>query len=249
MNKLLIFTITILLGSSCVRKHEGEQKTSLLSNFISISDNEDKGVKEILSFYGGYCEYSLGASASASTETEKKKYFELKLTKSELIEELANKVEMVASNSAYLFYKNLTEEREKYDEIHVLIGFKDGDEMLFKYSTDDLEKIDKRIELVEKIVGLIKDKEFEAIRPYLNTELFDYSKDELISGINRVDSQFGKVTDGFMTYGFRIRTMDNGKQILHQSCVILRDVQNHEFSLDIDLNSDKEEIYLLQYKL
>lgn len=247
MNKLFIITVSILLCTSCVSKHAGEQKTSLLSNFISISDNEDKGVKEILDFYGGNCEYSLGASAS--TETGKKKYFELKLTKSELIEKLASKVELPASNVAYLFYKKLKVERKKYDEIHVLIGFKDGDEMLFKYATHDLEKIDRRIGFINKIVELIKNKDFESLRPFLSTDLFKYSKDELISGINKVDSQFGNVTDGFLTYGFKIRKLDNGKQILHQSGVVLRDVQNHEFSVDINLNSDKEEIYLLQYKL
>lgn len=47
----------------------------LVSSCASITDNEDKGVKDILGFYGGYCKYSIGIVAS--TSEGKKKYFEL----------------------------------------------------------------------------------------------------------------------------------------------------------------------------
>lgn len=38
------------------------------------------------------------------------------------------------------------------------------------------------------------------------------------------------------------------KEILHLSGALIRDKQNNEFSIDIDFNSDKDEIYQLQYK-
>ncbi len=55
-------------------------------SIVSISNNEDKGIKEVLDFYGGYCKYSIGASAS--TEDGTKKYFELELSKSDIIEKI-----------------------------------------------------------------------------------------------------------------------------------------------------------------
>ena len=54
--KKAVFVMGIigLLISGCAEKKKGEQKTTLLSNFVSITDNEDKGVKEVLRFYGGF---------------------------------------------------------------------------------------------------------------------------------------------------------------------------------------------------
>ena len=74
MHKIFMTVFGFLLLTSCAEKREGELKPGLLSNLVSISDNEDDGVKKVLSFYGGYYKYAIGASAS--TEQGKKKYFE-----------------------------------------------------------------------------------------------------------------------------------------------------------------------------
>jgi len=246
--------ISILIASalaitSCGNRHEGEQKPSLLSNALSITDNEDKGVKEILSFYGGYCKYSVGASAS--TETGKKKYFELELSKSDAIEERADVAQMPASNIAYLFYKNLNkEERANYDEIHTVLIFADGEKMTFEYPSKQLELVDQRMKIVYKVVGLIKEKNFEALRPMLNdTELVTYDKNELITNLTNVDPQFGNVTEGFRPFGFRINIAKDGTEVLHISGAIIRDKQSNEFSVDLDLNGKDDNIFILQYKL
>ena len=55
MNKLLIL-IYIFALTACVETKEGEIKPNLISNFVSITDNEDKGVKEVLEYYGRYHE-------------------------------------------------------------------------------------------------------------------------------------------------------------------------------------------------
>ena len=98
--KLTSLTLIVFLLFSCGKKHKGEKSTSLLSNFLSTTDNEDKGIKEIVNFYGGYCEYSIGTTISTDSGT--KKYFELKLTKSEVADKFANIPEFTASNIAYL---------------------------------------------------------------------------------------------------------------------------------------------------
>lgn len=198
---LIASTLTI---TSCDNRHEGEQKPTLLSNALSITDNEDKGIKEILDFYGGYCKYAIGASAS--TETGKKKYFELELSKSEVIEEKAKVAQMQASNIAYLFYKNLNkEERANYDEIHTVLIFADGEKMTFEYPFKQLELVNQKMKVVNKVVGLIKVKNFEALRPILNdTALVTYDKNELITNLVKVDPQFDNITEGFRPFGFRI---------------------------------------------
>ena len=105
MNRILSILICTFLITSCGNKRDGEQKTGLLSNFISITDNEDAGVKEILDFYGGQCKYAVGVSAS--TEDGKKKYFELEMSGSDAIEERLDKPKLPSSNIAYIFYKNV----------------------------------------------------------------------------------------------------------------------------------------------
>lgn len=247
MKKIGLSILVALTIASCGNRHEGEEKTSVLSNLISITDNEYKGVKEILDFYGGQCKYSIGASAS--TNEGSKKYFELEMSKSEEIEKYSQVVEMPASNVAYLFYKNLTEEKANYSEIHSVIIFNDGSKKTFKYPVDKLEIVNTKMTLVNKVIGLIKDKNFEAIKPMLNdTSFVRYNKNELINNITKIDPTFGTVKE-FMLYGFRFNKLENGKEILHYSGAIIRDKQSNEFSIDLDPNSTNDEIIILQYKL
>jgi hypothetical protein len=246
---LLILIVSTLTITSCGNRHEGEQKPTILSNVLSITDNEDKGVKEILDFYGGYCKYAIGVSAS--TETGKKKYFELELSKSDAIEERAKVAQMPASNIAYLFYKNLNqEERDNYDEIHTVLIFADGEKMTFEFPTKQLELVKQKMKVVDKIVDLIKEKNFEALRPLLNDTAFvTYDKNELITNLTNFDPQFGNVTEGFRPFGFRINKAKDGTEVLHISGAIIRDKQSNEFSVDLDLNGNDDNIFVLQYKL
>ena len=246
MNRILSILICTFLITSCGNKRDGEQKTGLLSNFISLTDNEGAGVKEILDFYGGQCKYAIGASAS--TKDGKKKYFELEMTKSEVLEENANRIEMPASNIAYLFYRNLKEEKENYDEIHSVIIFEDGTKKTFEYSTETLELVNERMTLVNHTVDLMTNKDYDSLKSILNAELFEFDKNEFITNIKKFEPQLGEIKE-FRPFGFRIREAKNGINLLHVSGALIREIQNNEFSVDMDLNSEKQELYLLQYKL
>jgi hypothetical protein len=245
----LILITTTLTITSCGNRHEGEQKPTLLSNALSISDNEDKGVKEILDFYGGYCKYAIGTSAS--TETGKQKYFELELSKSDAIEEQAEVAEMSASNIAYLFYRNLNkEESENYNEIHTVLIFADGEKMTFKFSTKQLELVKQRMKVVDKVVELIKDKKFEELKPMFKDQtLVSFDKNALVAKIKEVEAQLSNVTEGFRPYGFRINKAKDNIDVLHISGAIIREEQGNEFSVDLDLNGKEDNIFVLQYEL
>ena len=61
-----LFLLGLIFLTACGKRHDGEKKkTGLMSQFVGITDNEDKGVKEILKFYNGQCKYSIGPSTSA----------------------------------------------------------------------------------------------------------------------------------------------------------------------------------------
>ena len=246
--KLKLITLSVLVVFiSCAKKREGEEKTSLLSNLISITDNEDKGVKEVLEYYGGYCEYSIGATASSKDGTSK--FFELKMSKSDALEKYSNIIQMPASNIAYLFYSNLKDEKNRYDEIRTIILLKNGKEITFKFPTTQLKKVEKRIPIIKKIVSLIKEKKFQNIGEHLNDQsIIKYDKSQLITNIENIDSKFGQVID-FLPYGFRFDSTNDGHVILHVSGIVKRSIQSHEFSADFDLNSTKEELLKFDYKL
>lgn len=257
MNKLLLILIMSIVLTSCTQKHENNREKGHISNFINITDNEDNGIKEILNFFGGKCNYEVRTSISTNEGT--KKYFVLELSQSEVIEKQAAIAQMSASNIAYLFYKNLKTERNNYNEIHPILIFKDGQKMTFKYLTKQLQRVEKRMNLAYKIVSFLKNRQYDDIQTRLNNIVLRrttgktistaFNIDELIEKLKSVDLQLGNITEGFKPLGFRVYQINNDKEILHIAGIIIRDKQSNNFSIDVDLNSDSEEIYLLQYDL
>jgi len=248
MRKIFSAVIGFLFLTSCAEKHEGELKPGLFSNFVSITDNEDNGVKKILDFYGGYCKYAIGASAS--TDDGKKKYFELELSKSHGLEKQRATPELIASNVAYIFLSNLKEERKNYDEIHAVLIFADGKKETFEFPVQQLQLVENRMVVVNKIVAVIKEKNFEALRPILvENRLFAYDKNQLIANLKIVDPRFGNVTEGFRPFGFRINKTKYGAEIVHIAGAIIRDKQSNMLSVDLNLNGKDVKAYKLDYEL
>lgn len=235
---------------SCKNRQIGEKKTGLVSHFISITENENKGIKNVLAFYGGQCEY--GIQKIYSTDIGKQTNFWLKLSKSGYVDSSAKFAELPASNIAYIFFKNLEIEKKTYTQIQSELIFSDESSMKFSYTISDLEIVKSKIKIVDKIVSLIKNKEFENIKNYLNvdTSVFAYNKDLLINSIQKAESEseFGNAME-FVPYGFKFSRLNNGKEILHITGVIKREKQDHYFSVNLDPNSLQDEIYSLDYQL
>ena len=247
----LLFRLSLLFlifFSSCKPKHQGEKKTGLLSNLVSITENEDKGIKEIIEFYGGQCEY--GVQNKVYTNKDNETNFWLKFSKSASVDSLAKVAELPVSNIAYIFYKNLDKEKSSYNQIQSELIFGDGGTMKFSYTIAQLEKVKSKIQLVDEIVNLIKNKNFKDIKNYLivDTALFKYDKDILISNLQKADPEFGNASD-IIPYGFKFSKAENGQEILHISGLIKRDKQSNYFSINLDPNSLKKEVYSLDYQL
>lgn len=241
--KILLLILT-LLTISC-SKREGEQKTGLLSHLISITDNEDKGIKEILGFYGGECKYAVGVLKS--TNNEDKKYFKLELSKTPLLTKYADKVDYITSNLAIRFFKNLNqEERQNYTHIRGVVVFDNGQRIEHDYSRDQLALVEKKLGVVMKIFEIIKKKKFEDVEPFLNLEnVFTYEKKELIEGLKRVDPQFGEVQE-FRLFGFQFIEHEN-KELLDIAGMMVRDIQSNKFKVYLNPLSTKDEILSIEY--
>jgi hypothetical protein len=245
---LRLILLLSLFFSACKPKHQGENKTGLLSNLVDITDNEDKGIKEIIAFYGGQCEY--GIQKEVYTDKDNETNFWLKFSKSASVDSLEKAADLPGSNIAYIFYKNLDKEKNDYNNIQSELLFDNGQSMKFSYSISQLEKVKTKIQLVDKVVALIKSQKFNEIKSYLkvDTTLFKYNKDQLISNLQQAEPEFGNAKE-FIPYGFKFSKADNGKEILHISGLIVRDKKSNLFSVNLDPNSLQDDIYTLDYEL
>jgi hypothetical protein len=255
MNRLLLILTTCVLLTTCKGENEGKSHRGTISNLTDITENEHKGIQEILSFYGGECRYAVKYSISSSEG--KKKYFEIEVGKSELLEKLVDRAEIPASNIAYFFYSNLKSEQNNYDEIHTTIVFSNGSKKSYSCKISRLQLIEKRITFCLKIVQYLKNKQYDEIKKRLNNSFIGvsdqdstkpYNINKLISSMQSVDEQLGTI-QGFNLHGFYKNPTTSPVDILHVSGVLLRDTikNSHEFSIDINFTSDKEDIYLIQY--
>jgi len=214
------------------------------TNIISITKNEDKGIKDILDAYGGYCAYSIGVSYS--TNEGSGKFFELKLSKSKNMEQFSETPEVPATYMAYTFYKNLGSENKKYSSIHCVLMLDKKREYKAEYSTEQLALISEKMRVLYKVIDLIKAKNFSVLRPMLSDETYkNANKDTLLSNLQTIDDKFGKVK-GFTLAGFRYETL-NGFNVLHIIGLIERDKQTNQFSLSVDLKPNEDKIHYLDY--
>jgi len=215
------------------------------THILTLTNNEDKGIKDVLAFYGGYCKYSVGMSTS--TEDGTKKYFELEMSKCDVAEKYFTAApEFPAYGAIYTFYSDLKSESKNYDEIHGVLIFNNGRKYQYSLSRDTLELIAAKMKVFNEIVNLIKTKDFDGIRPLLNSDSYtDSAKTQLISNLKTIDSQFGNVKS-FLFYGFRIEKY-NDYNVLNILGGLLRDKQDSQLSLKIDMRPSEDKIHFLDY--
>jgi len=235
----------LLFSAGCLLKSKREDSELPLVKPL-ITKNEDKGVKEILKLYGGQCEYGIGFSTS--NDNGKIRYFWLKLSKSEIVEAYVNLPQFPASNVAYTFYKNLNEEKHMYDEIRSEIVFKNEPSSKLSYTFKQLEKVKIKLATFNKCAALIKEQKYDSLQLLLNpdTSVINYNKNEVINKIKEIDIMTGIIKETVF-YGFEFHHTENGSEILHLTGLMIREKQDHAFSIDLDPNSHKIEIYTLGY--
>jgi hypothetical protein len=252
--KLVIAALLLLGTAGCKAKHKGEQTTGFLSNFVNISEKEDKGIKEILAFYGGKCEYGYETKAEKGKDTEK--IFWIKLSNSNELDTLIGTPgfeaieELSGANIAYLFYKNIGNEKYNYTSIKTILVSKKIGQTEYLYSIAELDKVNRKMPLVNKIVDFIIQKQFAELgkKFTIDKQIIDINIDTMITKLQDAESIFGNAS-GFVLDGFRFITSNSGKRVLIFSGYILRDKQNNLFSIAVDPDTFNETIYNLDYTL
>lgn len=215
----------------------------------NISSSENKGLQAVVAHYGGSGHFFKGTTPAVANAPQKT-IFEVELSNSTLANDQAHLVDFTTSNMAYLFYKELTaEEKEKYDEIHSVVILSNGEKTTTKFPVADLDAVLKKMKVLDRIVALLKEKNYESLAPMINnTDLVPYDKEELIQNLKSANKDFGDV-QSFQPFGFRRKKTNEGERVLHLSGYLVRSIKNNEFSIDLSMDGEKEEVYLLQYVL
>jgi hypothetical protein len=246
-NKALCFALVIITLSSCMDGAQGEKTVGQKTHYADITDNEDRGISEVLDLYGGKCKYSSGIAASGSFGSTK--YFELVLTNCTSLEERKNLSELSAANVAYLFYINLKDEKKKYAEIRTEIIF-DEDDYKGTYRDSVLDLVVTKMKIVRGIIDLLKGKNYTALADTLNDHNFfeNFNKKEFVDHIKEIDQTLGNIKE-FVPYGFSFFDTVDGKTLLHISGLIRRDKKSNEFSVNIDPLSNDNKAIMIKYEL
>ncbi len=249
---LVILTVTLAScgGGSEKNKKKESSQTGITSpapagqGANGLTANEQNGINQITGFYGGSVSCSKGLASGSQ------KYFKIEVSKSGALDSSMQIAELSVANISILLYSALQEERTSYSEIRTVVNFGSGQKAERTYETDKLDMVLARMEVVIKIVGLLKDKKYDDIAPLLNdqTNIITYKKSELINKIKKAEPGLGEINQ-FIPYGFMFATTDKQKNLLHIAGVIQRTTQNNEFSVDFDPSSTKNEAIFLNYKL
>jgi len=212
-------------------------------NNSKISDNEKKGIKEVVSLYGGKVKYSKEDSAAV-----KKNVFEIDLSKSRFADRYTDNPELPASGVAYAFYKKLGDDKQKYTHIKCKLLLSDGEKVDYEYPVNELELVSSKMKIAVKITDLIKQRNFNAIKPMLDDSSYaQYNKDEFIKNLEETDLQYAKVNE-LIIVGYRFYKI-YGKDILHISGQLMRGAQANAFSIDIDPNDVQERAVMINYTI
>jgi len=243
LNQLTSYFLILSILSLCACKTDNTG--SALPHNLSKTENE--GLQEIIKIYSGVVHFDKGAFP-ATADTEPVRIFEVTLSESSKVEEQLENAKLISSNLAWLMYKHMDNDANNYDEIHAVLITKDN-KTTIKYPVDDLKVVAKKMKLIEKLVALIKDENYEAIRSMLNNkDLIEYPKDEILAELNFRSKTNGAVK-GFTPAGFKRNKSADGKSILQLSGFLNREKLDHPISIAADMQSDKEEVLFLQFML
>ena len=161
-------------------------------------------------------------------------------------------IELPASNIAFIFYKNLKNEKSNYTTIKVVIKLKDGRSDNFEYSISQLEIVNQKFNVLTKVSDLIQTKDYSALFKLFDLSVAaDLNVKKLEDYCSKMDSDYGKIVKvQFQGFSFFKNSDDpKNKELLHLAGIQQRDKQNTPLSVFVDFNKIDIEgsVYTLKF--
>ncbi|SDY14901.1 hypothetical protein SAMN05444411_1401 [Lutibacter oricola] len=221
MSKPLTILIFLIIFSSC-------------KNNSIETEKEIQSVQKVLDFYGGKCIKHKGFK----TEKENSiKFYELEMLDSDFLDKNYEILKSLSGNIAYLFYSNLDNEKENYNQVRVTINSKNGTKSEYHYSETKLEQIERLIPNIENISNYILNKDYDSIY-----NLFDKSIELKIDDIKniytKIENDFGKLKKSQIR-GFEFYDEKEFDHYLKVEIVQIRENKNLIMILIFNRNNSK----------
>ena len=205
-------------------------------NNIGVTAKEENAVEQVLNFYNGVCLRSKGVKLENGSNIS---YFELEISKSELLNVRSKDLKTHSANIAYLFYSNLEEEKENYQEIKVRIVLDNGTSEEFLYTNIELLEIEKLQHFVNQITEDITKKDFEKLILSFDKSI-TVEANSIKSLFLTVENKFGKINE-FEFQGFDFRDSRNYGNVI----VIKEALVFEKTGLYMNLNIKRENSKLI----
>ena len=211
------------------------------NNNSSVTKNEVNAVQQVLNFYGGECLRSKGVKSENGNNTT---YFEIEISKSELLNLDSKNVLSHSANIAYLFYSNLGSEKANYNEIKVKVDLSNGSNQEFVYSNKELDKIEKLEPYLKRIIDKITNKNYKEL-----SSLFDESVKVNPSSIgdlfSSLEGQYGEIKKS-QTQGFENKKTNNfGDVVLVREILVL---EKKSITMNLIFKKDSGKLISIEFE-
>jgi len=209
-------------------------------NKVTETENEINSVQAVLNFYNGECLKSKGFEKGLGVDNQ---YYEIEISKSELLNLSTDKLKSHSANIAYLFYSNLKSEKSNYDEIKVKRNLSNGESQSFKYSDKELNEIEKLQPKINEINEYIKTNNYEK----LATQFPDSIKVEqktISELLTSLQSKYGKIGKT-QFQGFQFEDSNNfGKIIITREALVFEKITA---SMNLIFNRETKKLISVEF--
>lgn len=205
-----------------------------------FANNEKEAVQQVLNFYNGECKKSKGAILKNG---ETKSYFELEISKSELLNSDLKNLKSHSANIAYLFYSSL-KNVEVYDDIKVKINLSEGNTEDFSYSNEELNEIKKLQPFVNRLIEQIRIKRYDELAKSFESTV-SVNPEKLEELFSKVENEYGLIKKNqFQGFEFK-KAKEFGNVIVIKEAFIFEKLA---ISMNIILKRDNLKIIALEFE-
>lgn len=211
------------------------------NNRGKVTKNEVNAVQQVLNFYGGECLRSKGVKSLSGNSTT---YFEIEISKSELINIDSKNIISHSANVAYLFYSNLGVEKVKYNEIKVKVNLSNGSTQEFVYSNKELDQIEKLQPYLKKIIDEITNKNYEELSSVFD-ESVKINPNNIRDLFSSLEEQYGEINKN-QTQGFENKKTNNfGDVVLMREILVL---EKKSINMNLIFKKDSNKLISIEFE-
>lgn len=211
------------------------------------STGESKGIDKILGLYGGKAVWSKGFVASTDNNELHGKFFQVHISGVDVGDDIG----LSASNCALMIHQSFSStERNAYSFVRVIIA-KDRKEFQHDFAADRLKIVERELVKLARTVKLLKEDKYEALLELFNASIVkNINKNQFEKEQFEVDSTFGEIND-YVTQGFVFfnENIDGEiKEMLKLSGLLIREKQNTNFNVIIDLAEQEQSLWSMSFE-